>query len=182
MKNTKLFVAPLIFVVLAFVIVFVIVTPFGAIARADRVDYQTRHWVDSIRSAARAKLLSFEVVDPASNIVNNSTRARLLEISEDQAQIWADTILGGDFLAEEEVILDRIEFVRLRDQVVGYRVTYSSWAYDTSECDAERDLKFCQRGRIVESSFVSTGLDSWIRDDQNYAEFVSSLPSEMTCK
>lgn len=152
-------------------LVIVLATPFGAIARADRVDYQTRDWVDSIRKAARAEELVFEVVDPVSNVITNATRARLLEISRDQAQIWADTILGGDYLAEEEVVVDQIEFVRLGDQVVGYRVTYSSIAYETLDCNPEGDLSLCVPGRIVESSYVSPGLDGWIRDDQKYAEF-----------
>lgn len=168
MKNIALFI---------FTSLVVLAAPFGAVARADRVDFATREWVETVRKASRAGELSFETVDPVSNVVTNSTRARLLEISLEQAQIWADTILGGDYLADEEVIVDSIEFVRLGDQLLGYRVTYSSSAYDTLDCNPEGDLSLCVSGRIVESSFVAPGLDSWIRDDQRYAEFVATQNS-----
>lgn len=159
---------------LIFTMILILAAPFGAIARADRVDLATRGWVDTVRHSARAGELAFETVDPVSNIINHSTRARLLEISVEQAQIWADTILGGDYLADEEVAVDKIEFVRLGDQLLGYRVTYSSSAYDTMDCDPEGDLSLCVAGRIVESSYVAPGLDAWIRDDQRYAEFVDA--------
>lgn len=163
-------------------VILVLATPFGAIARADRVDSQTRDWVDSIRKAARANELVFEVVDPVSNIINNTTRARLLEISKDQAQIWADTILGGDYLAEEDVVVDQIEFVRMGAQLVGYRVTYSSLAYETLDCNPEGDVSLCVQGRIVESSYVSPGLDGWIRDDQKFAEFTPSAQTPVSVR
>lgn len=162
---------------LTFAALVILVAPFGAIARADRVDLATREWVNTVRQAGRLGQLTFEAVDPVSNIITNSTRARLLEISVEQAQIWADTILGGDYLADEEVVVDNIEFVRLGDQILGYRVTYSSSAYDTLDCNPEGDLSLCVAGRIVEATFVAPGLEAWIRDDQRYAEFVESQKS-----
>ena len=148
--------------------------PFGAIARADRVDSESRHWVEAVRKAVRADQVVFEAVDPVSNLVAPQARIRLEEISFDQAQIWADTILGGEYLAESEVLVDGIEIVRAGELFLGYRITYSSAAYETMDCDASRHLEACVPGRIVESSFVSPNLESWIRDDRSYAEFFAN--------
>lgn len=148
--------------------------PFGAVARADRVDSESRPWVEAVRKAVRADQAVFEAVDPVSNLVAAQVRIRLEEISFDQAQIWADTILGGEYLAEPEVLVDAIEIIRAGELFLGYRITYSSAAYETMDCDASRQLKDCVAGRIVESSFVSPNLESWIRDDRHYAEFFPS--------
>lgn len=145
--------------------------PFGAIAHADRVDSDSRPWVDNIRKAVRANEVVFEAVDPASNLVAPQARIRLEEISFDQAQIWADTILGGEYLAESEVRVDSIEIARAGELFLGYRITYSSVAYETMDCDSYRQLESCLAGRIVERSFVSPNLESWIRDDSHFAEF-----------
>jgi len=148
--------------------------PFGAIAHADRVDSESRPWVDTVRKAVRANEAVFETVDPASNLVAPQARIRLAEISFDQAQIWADTILEGEYLAESDVRVDSIEIVRAGELFLGYRITYSSVAYETMDCDSSRQLESCVAGRIVESTYVSPNLESWIRDDRHFAEFFAN--------
>lgn len=148
--------------------------PFGAIAHADRVDSESRPWVEAVRKAVRADEVVFETVDPVSNLVAPQARIRLEEISFDQAQIWADTILEGEYLAESEVRVDAIEIARAGEQFLGYRITYSSVAYETMDCDSSRHLEACVAGRIVESTFVSPNLESWIRDDRHFAEFFAN--------
>lgn len=151
-----------------------LVLPFGAIAHADRVDSESRRWVETVRKAVRADEVVFEAVDPVSNLVAPHARIRLEEISFDQAQIWADTILEGEYLAESEVRLDSIEIARSGELFLGYRITYSSVAYETMDCDSDRQLESCIAGRIVESTFVSPNLQSWIRDDRHLAEFFAN--------
>ncbi len=148
--------------------------PFGAIARADRVDLESRPWVELVRKAVRANEVTFESIDPVSNIVAPQVRIRLEEISVEQAQIWADTILEGEYLAEAEVRVDSIEIARAGEQLLGYRITYSSVAYETMDCDSSRQLDTCTAGRIVESTFVSPNLESWVRDDRHFAEFFAN--------
>lgn len=148
--------------------------PFGAIARADRVDVESRPWVEAVRKAVRADEVVFELVDPVSNLVAPQARIRLAEIGHDQAQIWADTILEGEYLAESEVRVDAIEIAKVGELFIGYRITYSSVAYETMDCDASRHLETCTPGRIVESTFVSPNLESWVRDDRHYAEFIAN--------
>jgi hypothetical protein len=151
-----------------------LVLPFGATAHADRVDSESRPWVDTVRKAVRANEVAFETIDPVANLVAPQARIRLEEISFDQAQIWADTILEGEYLAESEVRVDSIEIARVGELFLGYRITYSSVAYETMDCDSARQLESCVAGRIVESTFVSPNLESWIRDDRHLADFFAN--------
>lgn len=143
-------------------------------AHADRSGEASRVWVDFVRLAQRSFGLSYELIDLATNQLDAHTRAELEAIALDQAQVWGDTILEGDFVAEEAVSLDKVQKVMHNGEFLGYRITYSSKAWDTSGCRAEHAGldPDCIEGRIVESSFVSPDLFYWFRDDTAFAEFV----------
>lgn len=149
----------------------------GVEARADRSGGDSRIWVDRVRAAQRAFALDYELVDLATNQLDSHTRAELDAIALDQAQIWGDTILEGDFAAEEAVTLDLVQKVMQGGEFLGYRITYSSRAWDTSGCRAEHAGydPDCIEGRIVESTFVASGLNYWFRDDTALAEFIPGV-------
>lgn len=91
---------------------------------------------------------------------------RLNVIVEAQSMIWADTILGGDYQAENRTTIDRVEGVSRNGQLLWYRVTYSSRAWTQSDSGAKAN-----EGRIEETSLVSPTLSSWARDELASAQF-----------
>ena len=99
----------------------------------------------------------------------------LQKIAQSQAQIWADTILEGDYEADGQTVLDRVEEVHFKGRFVAYRITYSEKAWYIGSCDYDYEdkqkLASCTEGRISEASFVSPSLTSWTRDSNAYAEF-----------
>lgn len=108
--------------------------------------------------------------------VSAPLNGRLTQLAHDQAQIWADTILEGDFVAEGPTLLGQVYRYSLNGQVVAYHITYSEKAWDVSDCTYDglrsSQLANCRPGRIIESSFVSSDLMEAERDEKNYAHFV----------
>lgn len=84
----------------------------------------------------------------------------LMRVASEQAQIWADTILEGDFVADGKTRLDEVQGLYKHKTLIGYKITYSERAWDTAYCSYdgihEETLRGCAEGRIVESSYVST--------------------------
>lgn len=104
------------------------------------------------------------------------TRIQLQKSAETLAGIWGDTILEGDFFAEEKVRLDDVKTVTDTNGVAYYRITYSSKAWDTSTCRfVERDLSTldrCVEGRIVEAGFVTLDFKKATQDRNQRAKFI----------
>jgi hypothetical protein len=100
--------------------------------------------------------------------------AALGEIASEQAGIWGDTILEGDYLADGKTRLDRIEGLFHGDQLLAYRIRYSERAWYTGDCNpgVDRSRASCQEGRIAEASFVWPSLREWTVDDRAWAEFL----------
>jgi hypothetical protein len=114
-------------------------------------------------------------VDAGPQQVDPAQFATLTEIAKDQAQIWGDTILEGEYEADGNTTLDRIEQVKLGETFVGYRIVYSEKGWNTAACrynGRAEELTECQQGRIQEASFVSPELNSWTRDSNSFAEFI----------
>ena len=141
-------------------------------AKADHVAIDARPWAAEVKLASRSGQAQLGALDLASNTVPPSVRTQLDKIADEQAQIWADTILEGDYVAENAVSVDTVETVQMNTVFLGYRITYSSVAFDTSDCDAAANIAACRRGKIVESTFVAPTLDTWVRDENHMAEFV----------
>lgn len=101
--------------------------------------------------------------------------SKLSTIAIKQAQIWADTILEGDYVAEGNTRVDRVTLLSEKGKSVGYLVTYSEKAWNISDClyDGLRpdSLAGCVSGRIVESSYVSLDFSRYFYDEKTAAVF-----------
>ena len=112
--------------------------------------------------------------DEGANDLDTKNLETLHEIAHDQAQVWGDTILEGDYAADGKTSLDRVESLSIGGKFVGYRITYSEKGWMTATCEyrGEPDqLEGCQEGRISEASLVSPQFDNYTRDINAYAEF-----------
>jgi hypothetical protein len=96
-------------------------------------------------------------------------------ISDNQSQIWGDTILESDYEADGVTLLEQVQTISKNGKIVAYRITYSQRAWQTTTC---KDPNFnpanpvgCIEGRIRESTYVSSDLTVWLNDSQFYAQF-----------
>lgn len=91
-----------------------------------------------------------------------------------QAQIWGDTILEGEYFSEGHTKLLSVTALVKDNQLVGYHFKYSEKAWYVGDCnpgDQYKDLSKCQVGRIVESSFVANDMTELQNDFESLAEF-----------
>jgi len=99
----------------------------------------------------------------------------LKEIAVDQAQIWADTILEGDYHADGDTRLDSVLAIFENGTFLGYKITYSEKAWYVGDCNFSDSnlstLARCEEGRIHESSFVSPDFNTYFRDETDFADF-----------
>ncbi|AGH94919.1 hypothetical protein [Pseudobdellovibrio exovorus] len=104
---------------------------------------------------------------------------RLEQLAFDQAQVWADTILEGDYEAQGPTQLDQVAIFYEAGKEVGYLITYSERAWDVSDCVydgiSQDQLQNCLQGRIVESSYVSKTLQDVIVDEKNMSTFYPDI-------
>ncbi|MDG0815209.1 hypothetical protein [Bdellovibrio svalbardensis] len=101
---------------------------------------------------------------------------QLKKVAWEQAQIWGDTILEGDYTSSGYTRLDLVTAFYKDQKLVGYTIQYSEKAWYTGECDYDgtRDtLKGCQEGRISEVSYVSPDLKTFFTDEDKHADFAS---------
>ncbi len=137
-----------------------------------------KHCRASDTTCALANVASTILFDRQSHVMHphvSNFLAKFDRIAREQAVIWADTILEGDYQTDEKTQLDRVEALFNDGKFIGYRIEYSERAWDTSECEEQNDryvLSTCVEGRIREASFVSPSLTSWTRDDFAYASFL----------
>ncbi len=97
--------------------------------------------------------------------------------AQELASIWADTILEGDFYAEDFVRIDGLEYVYNQNDLIAYRITYSSKAWDLSNCQFDPEdmetLSDCEVGRISEAGFLALDQKLVERDPSARATFKS---------
>lgn len=109
------------------------------------------------------------------NSIDQDTLRSLQKIAFEQAQIWGDTILEGDYYADGQTVLEEVYGVFKNNQIIGYKISYSEKAWYTGECrfDGQNEslLNECQNGKIVEASIVSSDLQSFDING-NGAEFI----------
>jgi hypothetical protein len=109
---------------------------------------------------------------------SGDTYKNLKHAAIEQAQIWADTILEGDYVADGRTHLDHAVAIFRDHKLVSYFITYSERAWDVSLCHYDglnaATLEGCKQGRIVESVFISPDLQSTFFTDENYARFIES--------
>ncbi|KHD88649.1 MAG: hypothetical protein OM95_07535 [Bdellovibrio sp. ArHS] len=108
------------------------------------------------------------------NKLSAATKDTLKKVAFDQAQIWGDTILEGDYYASGRTRLDQVVAFYKDQDLVGYKIQYSEKAWYTGDCEfdgSRASLKSCQEGRIVEGSYVSSDTLTYFSDEERYAEF-----------
>lgn len=111
-------------------------------------------------------------------------KAQFLKLATDEADIWVDTILEGDYaLANDPLTIDMVTALYQGQKLVAYQIVYSQRAFDTSSCEydseavdsgsANLDEVFsqCTQGRIYGTSFVSPNLQVVERDINNIEYF-----------
>lgn len=117
-------------------------------------------------------------------VLNKAATPRVVEklkaVAIEQAYIWGDTILGGDFHADGETKLQKIALITKDGKPFAYRIWYFENAWDTSECEFDgindNSLATCTPGIILESSIVALNLKYAITDYNNAANFFESQP------
>ncbi len=113
--------------------------------------------------------------------VSADTKERLEQAAQNLASIWGDTILEGDYYAEDLVQLDNIQMATDTNGMVYYRITYSSKAWDISTCRFNsrklETLSTCQEGKIVEVGFVTLDFKKAAQDREYRAVFVPKKTS-----
>jgi hypothetical protein len=111
-------------------------------------------------------------------VLASDSFSQFKQIAWEQAQVWGDTILEGDYQAAGDTRLDAVFALYRGEKLLGYRITYSEKAWSTSECAYDgkntKSLNQCPVGRIVESSFVSSSLKTYVTDQNQFAEFQSN--------
>ena len=99
----------------------------------------------------------------------------LLNVADQQTLIWPDTILEADYAADGVTQLDKVDAFYKHKKLVGYEITYSQKAWDTSSCQYDgvnlATLADCKPGRIIESSYVSPDFKEYFTDEKAYAHF-----------
>lgn len=108
------------------------------------------------------------------NRLTPESKEALKKISTEQAQIWGDTILEGDYVADGQTRLDNVFALLKNDQLVGYKILYSEKAWYIGDCEydgRDESLETCAKGRIVESTFVSPDMQTFFSDEENQADF-----------
>ncbi|WP_413582789.1 hypothetical protein [Bdellovibrio sp. HCB288] len=111
---------------------------------------------------------------PRVNRLEQNSAEALRTVTSYQAQIWSDTILGGDYYAAGRTRMDSVVAYFKKDRLVGYKIRYSEKAWNTSNCafNGKRDsLKGCQEGRISEESYVSPDFQTFFTDEERQADF-----------
>lgn len=100
---------------------------------------------------------------------------RLEKIAAKQAYIWMDTILAGDYHADGYTVLEEVIAIFKGSKIVAYKIDYSERAWYVGLCDwnpdDETSLMYCPEGKIHESSYVAPDLKTYIRNDDDIADF-----------
>lgn len=107
--------------------------------------------------------------------IQPQVRNTLLTIAQQQAQIWADTILEGDFWADGKTRLQSTKILRHGQKIIGFYITYAERAWYTGDCQFDYNqlstLQKCLPGYITESTFVSFSSRDYRVDENQFAKF-----------
>lgn len=117
-------------------------------------------------------------VTEGKNKISQDLQKSLQKIAFEQAQIWGDTILEGDYVADGNTRLDEVTAYYKSNKIVGYKIQYSEKAWYTGDCNydgKQESLKECRQGRISEVSYVSPDLMTYFSDEERYAQFAMTL-------
>lgn len=118
---------------------------------------------------------AFDVAQPGQSRLAADVEDSLKFVATSQAQVWADTILEGDYYAEGNTRLDNVTAIYKNNEFIGYKIVYSERAWFTADCnfdgEDESGLIECAEGRIHESTYVSPDFKTYFRDEDALADF-----------
>lgn len=118
---------------------------------------------------------AFDVEQPGQSRLATDAESSLKFVAYAQAQVWADTILEGDYYAAGNTRLDSVVAIYKNNEFIGYKIVYSERAWFTGDCDFDGEdesaLSQCKEGRIHESTFVSPDFKTYFRDEDGLADF-----------
>lgn len=107
--------------------------------------------------------------------LDDPTLTALKQIAEEQAQVWADTILEGDYAANGNTELGMVHAIYQQGELRAYHIFFFEKAWFTGDCNYDGEnpnsLQSCQRGTINEAAFVDANLKAVLPDEDHYAEF-----------
>jgi hypothetical protein len=100
---------------------------------------------------------------------------KLQAVAFDQSQVWGDTILEGDYVANGKTDLDEVMVIKRDGRLVGFAITYSEKAWYVGNCTYihknPNSLTSCNPGRISERSFVTSDFAEAEVDQNRFADF-----------
>lgn len=118
---------------------------------------------------------AFNVDQPGQSRLASDVEANLKFVATAQAQVWADTILEGDYYSDGQTRLDSVSALYKNNEFIGYKIVYSERAWFTGECEFDGEdesaLQQCREGRIHESTYVSPDFRTFFRDEDDLADF-----------
>ncbi len=118
-------------------------------------------WSGDVCSRGFSLERAFEV--PVLNRLQPDVFSALHEKAFDLAQIWGDTILEGDYAADGKTQLEKVDILRLNDEIVAYRIQYSEGGWDLAQG---------LEGRIRESAWTLPNLEASDSEDHQLVVFV----------
>lgn len=146
----------------------------------DKFYEEAAHFENACMTGVCQGLYSRKVIYNLKNRLNHMSakeKVQLKEVAVDQAQVWGDTILEGDYYSAGRTRLDEVVAFFKADELVGYKIQYSEKAWYTGDCafdGTKESLKGCQEGRIVEGSYVSPDAQTYFSDEERHAGFSSA--------
>jgi hypothetical protein len=149
--------------------------------QGDKFYEEAAHFVNACTtSPCKAPYTSAAVYDvqTRTNQLSPALSKRMTQVAVAQANIWADTILAGDYYADGKTRLDKVTAFYKNNVIAGYKISYSERAWDTSNCQFNGDLstlKTCAEGRIVEESYVSPDTKTYFSNEEQTAQFATIL-------
>lgn len=139
---------------------------------------------DKVRAAVEA---GSEPVEINLKDLTAKERTKLLKIGQEEANIWYDTILEGDYTLDSQADLKLSSVEKLstvKGDFAAYRIGISHAAFDTANCETEWDSEVddeaayreylvnnCTAGRIVSAIYVSPDFKFHFRDEDAIEDF-----------
>lgn len=124
-------------------------------------------------SPVKAVLVNMQNANELPQELKQQLTQSALEIANNH---WPDTIFEGGIVSadEDNIRLEKVSTLHEEQGMIGYRISYSSQAYNVDQCIDFRDVKTCQKGTIHESAFVSADLVDYFTDETDVAHFIEN--------
>lgn len=147
-------------------------------AEMNLLDFQA-HCNTSYCDAGYVQIPIFNIKNPEVIGLDSETKEAIEVKIYEQAQIWGDTILEGDYVADGKTRIAQVEALLKETQVMGYRVVYFEKAWWVGECDFTgknpETLNKCLAGHIEEAAFVTQDLNTIHTDEAQTAIFKENI-------